>query len=155
MEMGVDEARHRDTAASLDDAPARVASVGADDRVAADGDIGGDQGSRDEVEEPDVLDHEVGGFGAPPLGDPPGECLGRCRHAGSPLLRRSMGQSAETGKPPRSLAATDDAPRAPPQWAGTFSTVVASTTPGPPASRGASDAVDRTRRCSTASPRLR
>ena len=56
-------------------APA-VGAVGADDAVAADGDVGSDEFAGDEVEEADVGDDEVGFGKAAPLGDAAGEGFG-------------------------------------------------------------------------------
>ena len=60
VEMRVDEARHRDAAPSFDRARPAIRAVGADDRVAADGDVGRRQGARDEIVEAHVRDDEIG-----------------------------------------------------------------------------------------------
>ena len=75
VQMRVDEAGHGDAAAALDRPRAAVVAVGADDRVAADRDVGRDEVAGDEVEEADVADDEVG-FGR-------AAALGRCGRRGS------------------------------------------------------------------------
>ncbi len=73
MQMRVDEARHGDAPASLDRPFAAIRGIGADDRIAADRDVGRRERPRDEIEEADVLDDEVGGQTAAALCDACGE----------------------------------------------------------------------------------
>ncbi len=64
VQMRVDKAGHREEAAAIDLATPGIGLVGADDAVARDGDIGGGDAAIDDVEQPDVLDDQVGGLGA-------------------------------------------------------------------------------------------
>jgi len=80
VHVGVDEPWHRDTAAALDLACAAILPVGADDRGAADCDVGWDQCTRDKIEEADVLDHQVGRTCAAALGDASSERATIDRH---------------------------------------------------------------------------
>ena len=89
MQMRVDEARHGDQAGRIDDVFALIAAIGSDDGVAADGDVGLDQRSGNEIEEPRSPDDQVGRLVAMALSDPAGELLacdsGGIGHGGVPF----------------------------------------------------------------------
>jgi hypothetical protein len=66
VEVGVDEAGHGKAAVAFDQPHAVVIAIGADDAVADDGDVGVGDGAGDDVEQPDILDDDVGGISPAP-----------------------------------------------------------------------------------------
>src|SRR5215468_8951077 len=84
MDVAVDEAWHRDQTSALDLSGARIGFADADDAVARNGDVAGDNLTRREVEDADALDHQVGGRLAARLVDDVGQSgLGeRLSHGG-------------------------------------------------------------------------
>ncbi len=69
MQMRVDEAGHDDPAGDIDLGLALVVAAGADDAVAADGDIRCDQFAGHEIEEAPALQHDIGRLAARALVD--------------------------------------------------------------------------------------
>ncbi len=58
VEMRIDEARHDDAAGDVDLLAALIVAAGADDTPTRDGDVGGNEFPRDEIEEPPALEHD-------------------------------------------------------------------------------------------------
>lgn len=75
MEMGVDESRYREQPASIDLLGAVVGFIGSDDPVAADRNIGRHDSARNNVEQTNILDHQVSGFASPSLGYRPRQLI--------------------------------------------------------------------------------
>ncbi len=69
VEVGVNEAGHGEQPGAVDLAGARIGLIGADDAVAADGDVGDRHAAIDDIEQADILDDQIGGHGAPALVD--------------------------------------------------------------------------------------
>ena len=90
VDVRVDEPRHGDAPAGVDLDCALVALVGADDAVAAHRDVADLERAVGEVEDPRVLDDEVGLGATQPLVDDPLEVATRPRrHPSVPFARRS------------------------------------------------------------------
>ena len=69
MQVRIDEAGNDNPAGNVDFLQARVTSIGADDAVAADGDIGGDEVAGHQIEEAAALEDDIGGNAAGALVD--------------------------------------------------------------------------------------
>jgi len=106
VEVRVDEAWDGEQPAPVDLLFAVICTVGADDAVAADGDIGPGNLSRHQIEQPDIGDDEVGRFGTAALPDSAGE-KGRRHSAFQVRAKQDEGQPrVGASRPERQAAAS-------------------------------------------------
>jgi len=89
VQVGIDEARDDDAAGDFNLGFADVVAAGADDAVAAEGDVGGNELAGDEVEEASALQDDVGRTAAGALVDQPFEAVAHHRSP-NPLLRETL-----------------------------------------------------------------